>query len=65
SRIEDGIINRNRFDRKNVRANFDIIPSERLTVRVNANYSYSENERPDNDNNIFGFLGNTLLFSFP
>ncbi len=65
SRIEDGIINRNRFDRKNVRANFDIIPNERLTVRVNANYSYSENERPDNDNNIFGFLGNTLLFSFP
>lgn len=65
SRVEDGIINNNKLDRKSIRANFDIIPNDKLTVRVNANYSYSNNKRPDNDNNIFGFLGNTLLFSFP
>lgn len=65
SRVEDGIINRNKLNRKSIRTNFDIIPNDKLTVRVNANYSYSTNERPDNDNNILGFLGNTLLFSFP
>jgi len=65
SRIEDGITNNNSLNRKTLRANIDVVPNNQLTFRVNANYSYNNIHRPENDNNIFGYLGNTLLFSSP
>ncbi|MFQ5865865.1 MAG: carboxypeptidase-like regulatory domain-containing protein [bacterium] len=61
SRIEDGITNNNSMNRKNLRANIDVVPNEQLTFRVNASYTYNNISQPQNDNNIFGYLGNTLL----
>lgn len=65
SRIEDGITRNNALNRKSIRANFDVVPNDQLTFRVNTNYTYNDLRRPNNDNNILGYLGNTLLFSFP
>jgi len=62
SRIEDGITRNNHGDRKNVRVNFDVVPNDKLTFRANAGYTYNVINRPQNDNNTLGYLGNTLLF---
>ena len=62
-RLEEGIMNRNYMDRQNFRANFDAFPREDLTVSVNAGYSWNEVQLPDNDNNVRGYLGNTVLAS--
>ncbi len=64
-RYEDGIIPNNYLDRRTLRANFDIFPNEKFIVNVNTSYSLTENRLPNNDNNIFGFLGNTLLTPVP
>lgn len=64
-RYEDGIIPNNYLDRRTLRANFDIFPNEKFVVNVNTSYSLTENRLPNNDNNIFGFLGNTLLTPKP
>ncbi len=61
-RDEQGIIRNNSLDRNSFRANFDVFPSEDVTLSVTSNYSLTANARPQNDNNIFGYLGNTLLF---
>ena len=65
SRGEDGILPNNMFKRTSVRANIDAYPSEKLTFNASTNFVYSENQRPNNDNNIFGFLGNTILLPVP
>ncbi len=62
SRIEDSITHNNSMNRKTIRANFDVVPNDKLTFRINTNYTYNTLRRPENDNNIIGFLGNTLLF---
>lgn len=60
-RDEKGIIPNNRFNRTAVRANVDVFPNEKITLKASASYSMSETGRPNNDNNIYGFLGNTML----
>jgi len=60
-RLEEGIMNRNYMDRQNFRANFDAFPREDLTLSVSAGYSWNEIQLPDNDNNVVGYLGNTVL----
>lgn len=65
NRFEQGIIPNNEGDRTSFRANFNAFPSEKVTLKASAAYTLNEMMRPDNDNNIFGFLGNTLLFSVP
>ncbi|MCC5915567.1 MAG: TonB-dependent receptor [Balneolaceae bacterium] len=60
-RLEEGIMNRNYMDRQNFRANFDAFPREDLTINVSAGYSWNEIALPDNDNNVRGYLGNTIL----
>ncbi|MFO7891153.1 MAG: carboxypeptidase-like regulatory domain-containing protein [bacterium] len=60
-RDEKGIIPNNYFDRTAVRANIDVFPSEKITLNASASYAMSETGRPNNDNNIYGFLGNTML----
>ncbi len=62
TRDEKGIIPNNYFNRTAVRANIDVFPSEKITVNASASYAMSETGRPNNDNNIYGFLGNTMLF---
>ena len=63
--LEEGHINNNAQDRQSFRANFEAFPVQNVTVRANAGYTLNEIDRPQNDNNIFGYLGNTLLASSP
>jgi TonB-dependent starch-binding outer membrane protein SusC len=60
-RLEEGIMNRNYMDRQNFRANFDAFPREDITLSVSAGYAWNEIALPDNDNNVIGYLGNTIL----
>ena len=62
SHNEEGILPNNYMDRKSFRGNVEVYPHEQLTLRFGGNYVLNEITRPQNDNNIFGFLGNTLLF---
>jgi len=65
SRGEDGLMYNNTFKRTSLRANIDAYPSEKLTLSASTNFVLGENQRPNNDNNIFGFLGNTILLPIP
>jgi len=60
-RDEEGLLQNNVFNRTAVRTNVDIFPNEKITVRASASYAESETARPDNDNDIYGYLGNTML----
>lgn len=61
-RDEEGIIRNNQLSRDAFRANFDVFPSDDITLNVSTQYAVTESARPQNDNNILGYLGNTLLF---
>ena len=65
NRYEEGQIRNNKLTRQSFRANFEAFPIENVTVRANAGYTLSDINRPQNDNNTFGYLGNTLLASSP
>lgn len=60
-RFEEGIQRNNHMDRKSVRTNIVAFPSERISLKFNGSYSFSELSRPQNDDNIRGYLGNTIL----
>ncbi len=60
-RNEDGIMPNNSFDRNSVRANFRAFPSEKVTLTATANYIASTTTLPQNDNNLLGYLGNTVI----
>ena len=60
-RDEEGIVPNNVFDRTSLRANFDAFPVSELQVGVNFGFTQSATSRPQNDNNVIGFLGNTIL----
>lgn len=62
-RDEQGIQLGNFQNRHNLRANVDVFPSDKLTFTATAGYTASESDVPQNDNNIRGWLGNTLLFA--
>ena len=64
-RYEDGISPNNFMDRQTIRANFDVLPNDKVIFSVSSGYTVNENSRPYNDNNIFGFLGNTILTPEP
>lgn len=64
-RKEEGHILNNAMDRQTFQANFEVIPNQKVTIQANASYTYNEIDRPQNDNNILGFLGNTMLFTQP
>ncbi|MBX2818197.1 MAG: TonB-dependent receptor [Rhodothermaceae bacterium] len=65
NRFEEGHMRNNKLERQSFRANFEAFPMENLTVRANTGYTLNDINRPQNDNNIFGYLGNTLLASSP
>ncbi|MEM8484379.1 MAG: TonB-dependent receptor [Bacteroidota bacterium] len=65
NRMEEGHIRNNKQERQSFRANFEAFPIKDLTVRANAGYVRNDISRPQNDNNLFGYLGNTLLASSP
>ena len=63
-RDEDGIVFGNFNDRRSLRGNFEAFPTPNLSIGVNSSYTFNTTGLPQNDNNIFGYLGNTLLFPF-
>lgn len=58
-----GNVPNNEFSRQNVRTNFNFLPDSRLTIDAGVGLSRTETQLPDNDNNIYGFLGGGLLGS--
>ena len=64
-RGEDGTLRNNSLDRNAFRANFEAFPRDDLTLTANASFSRADATRPQNDNNLFGYLGNTLLATSP
>ena len=64
-RREDGHQRNNSADRTSLRANFDVVANSRLNFQINSSYASNELQRPNNDDNLGGYLANTLLFATP
>jgi TonB-linked SusC/RagA family outer membrane protein len=60
---EEGVLPNNGFDRNSGRVNFNWVPSQNLTLDAGVGVTVSLADLPDNDNNIFGWLGNSHLGS--
>ncbi len=58
-----GTLPNNVFQRYNVRSNFNYIPDSRITIEAGLGLAQTKTDLPDNDNNIFGWLGGALLGS--
>jgi len=59
----DGTLPNNRFDRTNIRTNVNYIVNSKLNLDLGLGLVQSQIDLPDNDNNIFGWLGGGLLGS--
>jgi len=62
-RYEEGIIvvkDNNYMDRKTARLNLDIVAAKNLTISVSSNYIYNKMTMPMNDNNLYGWMANTI-----
>jgi TonB-dependent starch-binding outer membrane protein SusC len=62
-RQESGIVQQNELRRQSFRLNLDAVTSRDFSISGSVNYVSNFITRPQNDNNILGWLGNTLLFS--
>ncbi|HXM38747.1 MAG TPA: SusC/RagA family TonB-linked outer membrane protein [Gemmatimonadales bacterium] len=60
---EDGVLPNNGFERSSGRVNFNWVPSQTLTLDAGVGITIARTDLPDNDNNIFGWLGNSHLGS--
>jgi TonB-linked SusC/RagA family outer membrane protein len=58
---EEGVFANNAFARTNGRVNFNWTATPTLSIDVGVGVTRSTFELPDNDNNIFGWLGNSHL----
>ncbi|MBM3907731.1 MAG: SusC/RagA family TonB-linked outer membrane protein [Gemmatimonadetes bacterium] len=58
-----GLLPNNKFTRYNVRTNFNYVPTEKLTIDAGLGLSQTATQLPDNDNNIYGWLGGSMLGS--
>jgi len=56
-----GTLPNNQFERYNVRSNFNYIPDSRVTIEAGLGLAQTKTDLPDNDNNVFGWLGGALL----
>ncbi|NJD23076.1 MAG: SusC/RagA family TonB-linked outer membrane protein [Melioribacter sp.] len=61
NRMEDGIYPGNSGNRSTIRLNLTAFPSDIITLKLNTGYVKNKFDRPNNDNIIYGGLGNTLL----
>ena len=61
NRAEDGIMNGTSGNRSTVRLNLSAFPSEDVTLKLSTGYVKNKYNRPNNDNIIYGALGNTIL----
>lgn len=58
-----GVLPNNEFKRYTLRSNFNFIPTPKVTVEAGIQTLQSDANIPDNDNNIYGYLGGALLGS--
>jgi TonB-dependent starch-binding outer membrane protein SusC len=58
---EEGILPGNEFNRYNARMNFDFTPRDDLRFDASMGLGRTDNLMPQNDNNIYGYLGGALL----
>jgi TonB-linked SusC/RagA family outer membrane protein len=63
SQNTQGTLPNNTFERYNVRSNFNYIPDSRITIEAGLGLAQTKSDLPDNDNNIFGWLGGAMLGS--
>ena len=56
-----GTLPNNNYQRLNVRTNFNYVPTDKMTIDAGVGFTQSETQLPDNDNNIYGWLGGSLL----
>ena len=61
NRITEGIQANNKGERNSFRANFDIDASDEFSISGNSGFTTNELTRPQNDNNLFGQISNTVL----
>jgi TonB-linked SusC/RagA family outer membrane protein len=63
-RNDQGDLPSNSLERYNARANLSAHPNEKVDISVNTGYVSSTTALPENDNNLFGVVGNALGTSF-
>ncbi|MGH7636676.1 MAG: SusC/RagA family TonB-linked outer membrane protein, partial [Gemmatimonadaceae bacterium] len=63
SEHELGVLPNNQLDRLGGRVNFNWLPTQTLTLDAGVGLNRTNTDLPDNDNNIFGWLGNAHLGS--
>jgi TonB-linked SusC/RagA family outer membrane protein len=56
-----GNLPNNEFQRQAYRSNFNFLPDSRLTIDAGLGLTKDQTQLPDNDNNVYGFLGGGLL----
>lgn len=61
-RSEEGILPQNEFRRRSARLNLEAVTSKNFTLSGSANFVNTFTTRPQNDNNIYGWIRNTLSF---
>jgi TonB-linked SusC/RagA family outer membrane protein len=59
--MQEGTLPNNVFGRQGIRTNFNFVPNSKVTVNAQIGIQQSELDAPQNDNNIYGFLGGALL----
>lgn len=59
--VQEGTLPNNTFGRQGIRTNFNFVPNSKVTVNAQIGIQQSELDAPQNDNNIYGFLGGGLL----
>lgn len=62
-RQEEGFVIQNALRRQSARVNLEAVTSKNLTIAASANYSINAINRPQNDNNVLGWQGNTRIAS--
>lgn len=61
--LTNGTLPNNAFDRYNVRTNVNYIANSKLNIDVGLGLIQTRTDLPDNDNNVYGWLGGGLLGS--
>jgi TonB-dependent SusC/RagA subfamily outer membrane receptor len=61
-REEEGVIAQNGMARTSARVKVEAFPSERLSLTLSANFTDNLIKIPQNDDNVYGLLNNTLGF---
>lgn len=57
----EGTLPNNSFERIGFRSNVSLVPDARFKVDLGFNILQSDTDLPDNDNNVYGWLGGALL----